>query len=71
LRILFQGIVEKYDLMAEQQRQIRDDETKTIERKNSGKSMNWPKVLDEGAEKEKAEFTSPYRFAPERNKNFI
>ena len=29
--LLQQGLVEKYDLQAEQQRQIRDDESKTIE----------------------------------------
>jgi hypothetical protein len=33
LQILYQGIVEKYDLMAEKQRQLRDDETKTIDAK--------------------------------------
>ena len=53
LSISFQGIVEKYDLMAEKQRQIRDDETKTIEERIKA-NEELAKVLDEGAEKEKA-----------------
>jgi hypothetical protein len=52
LGILFQGIVEKYDLMAEQQRQIRDDETKTISERIAANN-ELAKVLDEGAKKEK------------------
>ena len=52
LCILFQGIVEKYDLMAEQQRQIRDDETKTISERIAANN-ELAKVLDEGAKKEK------------------
>lgn len=52
LGILMQGIVEKYDLQAEKQRQIRDDETKTIaERIKANEEL--AKVLDEGAKKEK------------------
>lgn len=53
LSILYQGIVEKYDLMAEKQRQIRDDETKTIEERIKA-NEELAKVLDEGAKKEKA-----------------
>lgn len=52
LSILFQGIVEKYDLMAEKQRQLRDDETKTIdERIKANEELS--KVLDEGQKKER------------------
>lgn len=52
LSILYSGIVEKYDLMSEKQRQIRDDETKTIdERIKANEELG--KVLDEGAKKEK------------------
>ena len=53
LSILYQGIVEQYDLMSEKQRQIRDDETKTIEERIKA-NEELAKVLDEGAEKEKA-----------------
>lgn len=57
LGILYTGIVEKYDLMAEKQRQIRDDETKTIsERIAANKEL--AKVLDEGEKKEKANLES-------------
>jgi hypothetical protein len=53
LQILYQGIVEKYDLMAEQQRQLRDDENKTIQdRLAANKELQ--RVLKEGEEKEKA-----------------
>ena len=52
LSILFQGIVEKYDLMAEKQRQLRDDETLTIqERIKANEELS--KVLDEGQKKER------------------
>lgn len=52
LAILFQGIVEKYDLMAEKQRQLRDDETLTIqERIKANEELS--KVLDEGQKKER------------------
>ena len=53
LSILYQGIVEQYDLMSEKQRQIRDDETKTIDERIKA-NEELAKVLDEGAEKEKA-----------------
>lgn len=52
LSILFQGIVEKYDLMAEKQRQLRDDETKTIEERIKA-NEELSKVLDEGQKKER------------------
>ena len=53
LGILYQGIVEKYDLMAEKQRQLRDDETKTIDdRIKSNKELS--AILDEGEQKERA-----------------
>jgi hypothetical protein len=53
LQILYQGIVETYDLMAEKQRQIRDDENKTIEdRLAANKELQ--RVLKEGEEKETA-----------------
>ena len=52
LGILYTGIVEKYDLMAEKQRQIRDDETKTIDERIAANN-ELAKVLDEGAAKEK------------------
>jgi hypothetical protein len=52
LQTLYQGIVEKYDLMAEKQRQIRDDENKTIEdRLIANKELQ--RVLAEGEQKEK------------------
>jgi len=51
LQTLYQGIVEKYDLMAEKQRQIRDDENKTIEdRVAANKELQ--QVLAEGEQKE-------------------
>jgi hypothetical protein len=51
LQTLYQGIVEKYDLMAEKQRQIRDDENKTIEdRLAANKELQ--RVLAEGEQKE-------------------
>jgi hypothetical protein len=52
LQTLYQGIVEKYDLMSEQQRQIRDDETKTIDDRIAA-NLELQKVLDEGSKKEK------------------
>jgi hypothetical protein len=52
LQVLYQGIVEKYDQMAEKQRQLRDDETKTIdERIASNKQLQ--DVLKEGEAEEK------------------
>lgn len=57
LSILYTGIVEQYDLMAEKQRQIRDDETKTIsERMKANEEL--ARVLDEGAQKEKENLES-------------
>ena len=51
LQIAFQGIIEKYDQQAEKQRQIRDDETKTIsERIAANEKLS--KILQEGQEKE-------------------
>jgi hypothetical protein len=51
LQTLYQGIVEKYDLMAEKQRQLRDDENKTIEdRLAANKELQ--RVLEEGEKKE-------------------
>ena len=53
LEILYTGIVEKYDLMAEKQRQIRDDETKTIsERIKANQELRI--ALDDGEKAEKA-----------------
>jgi hypothetical protein len=52
LAALYTGIVEKYDLMSEKQRQIRDDETKTIDERIKA-NEELAKILDEGAEKEK------------------
>jgi len=53
LQIQYQGIVETYDLMAEKQRQLRDDENKTIEdRLAANKELQ--RVLKEGEEKETA-----------------
>ena len=57
LEILYTGIVEKYDLMAEKQRQIRDDETKTIDDRIAA-NEELAKVLDEGEKKEKANLES-------------
>lgn len=52
LQVLYQGIVEKYDQMAEKQRQLRDDETKTIdERIASNKQLQ--DVLKQGEAEEK------------------
>jgi hypothetical protein len=52
LQTLYQGIVEKYDLMAEKQRQLRDDENKTIaDRLIANKELQ--RVLAEGEQKEK------------------
>jgi hypothetical protein len=52
LQTLYQGIVEKYDLMAEKQRQIRDDENKTIaDRLVANQELQ--RVLAEGEQKEK------------------
>jgi hypothetical protein len=53
LSILFSGIVEKYDNMAEKQRQIRDDEKNTIAERIAA-NEELAKVLAEGEEKEKA-----------------
>jgi hypothetical protein len=53
LSILFSGIVEKYDNMAEKQRQIRDDEKNTIAERIAA-NQELAKVLAEGEEKEKA-----------------
>lgn len=67
LSILYQGIVEKYDLMAEKQRQIRDDETKTIaERMKANEEL--AKVLDEGAKKEKANINARIGILQTQNK---
>ena len=52
LAALFTGIVEKYDLLAEKQRQIRDDESKTIDERIKA-NEELAKVLDEGEQKEK------------------
>jgi len=52
LSVLYTGIVEKYDLMSEKQRQIRDDESKTISERIAA-NEELAKILDEGAEKEK------------------
>jgi hypothetical protein len=52
LQTLYQGIVEKYDLMAEKQRQIRDDENRTIaDRLIANQELQ--RVLAEGEQKEK------------------
>lgn len=53
LQILYQGIVEQYDEMAEKQRQIRDDESQTItDRIEANKQL--AKVLEEGKNAELA-----------------
>lgn len=52
LQILYQGIVEKYDLMSEKQRQIRDDESKTIDERIKA-NEELANVLDEGQKKER------------------
>jgi hypothetical protein len=67
LSILYQGIVEKYDLMAEKQRQIRDDESKTIsERIKANEEL--AKVLDEGAKKEKENINARIGILQTQNK---
>lgn len=53
LGILYQGIVEKYDLMAEKQRQIRDDDQRAFDERIKA-NEELAKVLDEGLKKEKA-----------------
>ena len=53
LGILYQGIVEKYDLMAEKQRQIRDDDQRAFDERIKA-NEDLAKVLDEGLKKEKA-----------------
>lgn len=57
LGILYTGIVEKYDLMSEKQRQIRDDESKTISERIAA-NEELAKILDEGEKKEKANLQS-------------
>jgi hypothetical protein len=52
LAALYSGIVEKYDLMAEKQRQIRDDETKTISERIAA-NAKLAKVLNDGQAAEK------------------
>ena len=51
LQIGLQGIIEKYDQQAEKQRQIRDDETKTISERIAA-NEKLAKILQEGQEKE-------------------
>ncbi len=53
LGILYTGIVEKYDLMSEKQRQIRDDESKTISERIAA-NEKLKEVLDKGEKAEKA-----------------
>ena len=48
--VINQGLIEKYDRQAEQQRQIRDDETKTIEERIAANNR-LGKILDEQSEK--------------------
>ena len=57
LGILYTGIVEKYDDMAEKQRQIRDNEAKTIDERIAA-NEELARVLDEGEKKEKANLQS-------------
>ena len=57
LGILYTGIVEKYDLMSEKQRQIRDDESKTISERIAA-NEELARILDEGEKKEKANLQS-------------
>ena len=57
LSILYTGIVEKYDLMSEKQRQIRDDESKTISERIAA-NEELARILDEGEKKEKANLQS-------------
>ena len=52
LQTLYQGIVEKYDLMSEKQRQLRDDENRTIDDRIKA-NRELQNVLDEGEKKEK------------------
>ena len=52
LAALFTGIVEKYDLLAEKQRQIRDDEAKTIDERIKA-NEELANILAEGEQKEK------------------
>ena len=48
--VINQGLIEKYDRQAEQQRQLRDDETKTIEERIAA-NKRLGEILDEQAEK--------------------
>lgn len=48
--VINQGLIEKYDRQAEQQRQIRDDETKTIEERIVA-NTELGRILDEQSEK--------------------
>jgi hypothetical protein len=48
--VINQGLIEKYDRQAEQQRQLRDDETKTIEERIAA-NEKLGEILDEQAEK--------------------
>lgn len=48
--VINQGLIEKYDRQAEQQRQIRDDETKTIEERIAANNR-LGEILDEQSEK--------------------
>lgn len=48
--VINQGLIEKYDRQAEQQRQIRDDETKTMEERIAA-NTRLGEILDEQAEK--------------------
>jgi len=48
--VINQGLIEKYDRQAEQQRQIRDDESKTIEERIAANNR-LGEILDEQSEK--------------------
>ena len=48
--VINQGLIEKYDRQAEQQRQIRDDETKTMEQRVAA-NTELGRILDEQSEK--------------------
>jgi len=48
--VINQGLIEKYDRQAEQQRQIRDDETKTMEERIAA-NTELGRILDEQSEK--------------------
>ena len=48
--VINQGLIEKYDRQAEQQRQIRDDETKTMEQRIAA-NTELGRILDEQSEK--------------------